>query len=378
MFDIPITQPSLETTMFCLVVYIFILSKNYKRALGRPFTAATRSENENLNICLVGFIFIIFCKTGDFFHLIEVVHNYDFTPGAWNYGEDIYREIGKLTNKNYFLFRTVVWGGAFALYCWTAKRLEQPVYYTVMFLFCSYIILFVYARATAAMAVYFWGLSFLCKPIEGFKWLSYVLGIIIIYASLLFHNSAVIMMFMTVMLLVPLRKWSIVIILIGLPAIIIAARGFFNEVMIYMEDANEIAVNKMQYYLDSERGGVGISEKIMNILKYASFYIPFTIITIAIFTQKKFKKVPIQTIRMYKVAFGIILTSSIFYLFGDSFHVMFYRVLYMSMIPITLIAISLRKEKIITQGQFKWCYMPGIIFSIVNLTYDVYAIITVS
>lgn len=376
MFDFPMTQQNVATALFCLFVYVLVVYPNYKRGIADPYAFNISKSTKQYYIVLAGLVMVIFCQNGDFFHLMETVHDYNFIPGAYNYGEEIYLKIGKLINKNYFLFRTIVWGGAFTIYCWTAKRLQIPIYYAVILLCCSYIMLFTYARATLAMAVYFFGVSFLCKPIKNRKLISYIIGAIIIYTSWTFHNSAIVMIVITIILLIPLRKWSIALILIGIPFIATIAKEYFYEIMIIAEDSESAVGERMAQYSQSERGSA-ISQTILRTFKYSSFYIPIIIFTITIFTKNNIKKIPVHIIRLYKVAFGIIFMASIIYLFGESFYVMFYRVLYMAMIPVCLITTALYKERYISKKQFKWCYMPGMIFCILNILYNIYCNLTV-
>ena len=371
MFDFPMTAPSIATGFFCLFAYIFVVYPNYKRGIEAPYTFSISKSTKQYYVVLAGLAMVVFCQNGDFFHLMETVHGYNFTPGAYNYGEEVYLQLGKLLDRNYLLFRTIVWGGAFTLYCWTAKRLQIPVYYAAVLLFCSYIILFTYARATLAMAVYFFGVSFLCKPIKNKKLLSYIIGAVIIYKSWTFHNSAIVMIVITIILLMPLRKWSIALILIGIPFIATIAKEYFYEVMILAEESESAVGERMSQY--SQSGSkLTIAETILNIFNYPSIYFPIIISTITIFTKNNIKKIPVHIIRLYKVAFGIIFMASILYLFGATFYVMFYRVLFMAMIPVCLITTALYKEGYISKKQFKWCYMPGMIYCILKILYNIY------
>lgn len=374
MFDFPMTEPSVGTAVYCLLAYLFILCFNYKNALKNPYLYPVKKSKKQLFIILACFIIITFCQKGDFFHLMWHIYDYEFIPRAYNYGEPIYIEIAQLVEKNYFFFRIIVWGGAFTLFCLTARRLRVPVYYAIIFLFCSYIILFAYARATAAMAVYFFGLSFLCKPIKNKEPLSYIIGLIVIYTSWEFHNSAIIMIIITSFIFIPLSKWSIALILIGIPFVVTIAKGYFYEIMIFAEESESAVGERMSRYSQSEKGST-VAETLLGTFKYLSFYIPIIISTITILTKNNIKKISVPIIRMYKIAFGIIFMASTLYLFGETFYVMFYRVLYMSMIPLSIVITALYKEKYITIKQFRWCYMFGIIHTILGLTYTTYDII---
>lgn len=373
MFDFPMTEHSMGTAVYCLLTYMFVLCFNYKTALRAPYTLPVKRSTKKMQIFLAGFIIVTFCNKGDFFHLMEHVYSYVFIPGAYNYGEEVYIDIAKLVGKNYFLFRVIFWGGSLTLFCWTLKRLEVPVYYAVILLFCIYIVTFSYGRFTVATAVYFFGVSFLCKPINNLKLVSYIIGIIIIYISWEFHNSAIILIVITLILLVPLKKWSIALILIGIPVVVVIAREQFYVIAQFAE-ANDNAIGeRMLRYAQNARGSV-LSQSIINIFKYLSFYIPIIVSSIVLFTKNNIKKIPVSIIRMYKVAFGVIFMASIFYLLGPTFYSIFYRVLFMSMIPLCIIITALYKEKYMTTKQFRLCYFFGLIHTILSIAYTTYDI----
>jgi hypothetical protein len=191
MLDFPFTEASVGTSLYCLLYYIVLLIYNYEDGL-HPYTYEISLRKEKLTLFFIALFVITHCYKGDFFHLMHHVHDYSSIPGSYNFGEEIYHKIGLLVGRNYLLFRTIVWGGAFTLFCLTAKRMEVSVYYTAVLLIATHPIIFSYARVTAAMAIYFFGLSFLCSP-RGNNFISYILGALIICLSLNFHNSAIIM-----------------------------------------------------------------------------------------------------------------------------------------------------------------------------------------
>lgn len=371
MFDFPVQMHSMGTALFCLAVYLFMLFNNYTIALARPYGKCLSQRKMSWNVFLSGLIIVCFCQKGDFFHMMEHVSYYSFIPGAYNYGEDIYIKIAQLIDKNYFLFRSIVFGGAFSLYCLTVKRFRLPVYNASMLLFCSYLVLFSYARASAAMAVYFFGLSFLCVPLKGKKWLSYILGAIIIYSSWEFHNSAIIMILTTIILFMPIKKWSIILILLGIPLITIVAKDYFFVIAHFAEDSD--VGERMQRYSEVKRGSA-ISQTILNTFKFGSFYLPLLISAIVMFVKNDISKFSIPIVRLFKITFGIILIASVLYLFGQTFFVLFYRTLFMSMIPLCILVTALYKDGSMSLKQFKWCYLPGLIFCALDTVYNIYDI----
>ncbi len=286
MFDFPFDEASVWTSLYCLCYFIVLLTNNYKAGLYDFSSSKTIAHKWTL--FFIGLFFVTHTMRGDFFHMMEHVKNYRFAVGAYNYGEPVYIAIAQLVDKNYFLFRTIVWGSAFILFCLTAKRMKVPVYQAAIFLLLNYAILFGYGRVTLAMAVYFLGLSFLCRPIERYPLISYLIGILIVLISSSFHSSSYVMIAMTLLLLLPIRKWTIVLVVVSFPILIYVARPIFEYVMLASTD--EMMLNKASNYLERERGIRGLSGILISSLQYAAFYVPFFISTI-VFLQKNISNI---------------------------------------------------------------------------------------
>lgn len=369
MFDFPFKEASVLTSVYCLVYYLILVRSNYRDGLLEPFAYEISLKKEVLALFFIGFFIVTHCYNGDFFHFMHTVYDYSDIPGAYNYGEEIYHKIGFFVEKNYFLFRTIVWGGAFCLFCLTAKRMNVSVYYAAVLLIATHPITFSYARATAAMAVYFFGLSFLCSPLRN-KWISYILGTLIIYYSWKFHNSAIIMMIMTTMILLPIRRWSIILLVI----VLFIFSDAFNELLMEIamsDNIDEVLSNKINSY--SQRGvKYGLAGIINKILEYASFYIPFIITTINIFSDDNYEYIPNGIYRMYKVACGLVLSSLLFWFLGPLYVTFVYRVLFMSMIPITIVIVYLYQADLMSNSHYRWCVFVGIIYSVFRYIYGIY------
>lgn len=369
MFDFPFTEPSVNTSLYCLVCYLIFLRSNYQDGLLEPFTYEISRKKEVMTLFFIGVFTITHCYKGDFFHLMHRVYDYSEIPGAYNFGEEIYHKIAFYVGKNYFLFRTVVWGGAFCLFCLTAKRMNVSVYYAAVLLFFTHPIIFSYARVTAAMAIYFFGLSFLCFPLNKIK-ISYILGILIICFSLKFHNSAVVMLLMSFMIFLPVRKWSIILVVI---AFFLLSDIFQNLLMdiASSEDTDSTIARKIETYSNREiiRGPARF---ISDSLQYASFYIPFIITTISVFNDRNLDFIPCSIFRLYKVTSGFILVSLLFLFLGSSYITFVYRVLFMSMIPMSIIIVYLFQSGLMRYYCYMWCVIPGILHTVFMYLYTTY------
>lgn len=371
MFDFPIKESSVGTSLYCLFFYLAIIFTNYKYGLKFPFTRSVSSRKIKWTLFFIGFFFITHCLKGDFFHMMEHVYDYSSIPGAYNFGEEIYPKIGLFVGKNYFLFRTVVWGGAFVLFCLTARKMDIPVYYAAVLLLATHSIIFCYARATAAMAVYFFGLSFLCKPLNN-KWWSYVIGLFVIILSCAFHRSAIIMVIMTIMILIPIQKRSILLLFIALPILSVVFKNILMAVAL-SESTDEILSNKIQSYSEREINH-GVSGLIIMFLEYGSFYIPAILTAMSIFINGNMKKIPTEVFLMFKVALGLVMVSILFLFMGSSYVTFVYRMLFMSMIPLTLVIVKLYKCNIMNHKYLLVCIYSGIAYCLVRYVYTIYDI----
>ncbi len=371
MFDFPVSQETIGTNFFSLILYFIYLSIYYKKGIVNCGRNITPSPNIAVIISTALFI-IINTISGDFFHFMEVVHNYNFMPGASNYGENIYGHIARLVNRNYLLFRTICWGGAFLLFCFTANRMKVPISYAAIFLFIVYNISFSYARASVAMSVYFAGVSFLCVPLKSYKIVGYVIGIILIVLSPQFHTSAYIMVFATLVLFLPIRKWSIALLIITTPLILNSLSYLLDSLVLL--DFDEAVTYKIGRYTEDDMGfREGFAVRFINPIGYASLYIPIVILTLVLFKNKMYKKISTEIFMMYKLAFFLVFLALSFFLLGEQYHVFFYRVIYMSMIPISIIVPKLRLDGLLSNRMFMLSIIIGILYNGLKLAYSLYA-----
>lgn len=368
MFDFPFTEASVWTSLYFVCFWLVIFCQNYPKGL---YARNTEKTNHRGMLFLIAFFLITHSMRGDFFHLMEDVHEYDFSPNAYNYGEPVYIAIAKIVNRNYFLFRTVVWGGAFGLFCWTAKRMNVPVYSAAIFLILTHSVTFAYARVTAAMAVYFFGLSFLCNSVHRHKISSYLVGLLLIGLSTRFHTSAYIMVVSTLMLFVPLRKWTILAGVVCIPFCISLALNLLGEIL--FSGMDETIARKIQVYAtNNTHDEYGIAAKIIDVIGYASFYVPLIVSAICIFSKRNEGKIPSGIVRMFKVTFGLVLVSAVCGLMGEFFYVYFYRVLFMTMIPLSIITVKLYQGGGMSVKHFRYTCYAGLIFIGLRSLYDIY------
>lgn len=368
-FDFPFTEASVWCSLYCLLMYALILTNNY-RWITKPqqLHIAGRTSNHLFLTLLMGFVIVTLCTPGDFFHMMEYVHGYNFIAGAYNYGEEVYVEIAKIVNRNYFLFRTIVWGGAYLLFCLTARRMGVPIYQAATFLFLTHSLIFGYARATAAMAVYYFGLSFLCLFKRNVFSVAAGVGCILLAPFL--HTSAYILVAVTLILLIPLRKWTILATVIAIPLAVGLLKTYFLDFA--LGAGNERLTAKVSGYLQRENRESGIAVILINAFQYASFYVPVLILILKTINKRIRRDIPSMYLRLIKTTVALAFISLVFITFGEGFKVYIYRILFMTMIPLAILIPALFNRGILSKHEYKWCLWLGIIFMLLRYAYHAY------
>lgn len=377
MFDYPFEEKTILSALSCVLMNIYIVNTNYYRGLFPRYSFEDIGNRfKKSQILIIGVFIILYSVGGDYFSFYEAIKHYDFTPGAYNYGEPIYGILAKLTNKNYLLVRTIVWGGAYILYCKTAKNFGIPVYQAAIILFICYPLTFCYARVTAGMACYFYGLSIIITAKKELRLIRVLIGVVFILISNIFHNSVIILVVMTPVIFIPLTKRNIITILIALPIIVFTAKYLFDSILTNITNYDEgVRANRLDIYSEQLENAVekGPGVILIETLSYLSFYIPIFVLLWNLFKRKTANLMTKHAIFISRYLFGILLASTVFFAFSMSASVLFYRVLYMSMIPICLLICISINEQLISSKSYKIAVGIACFYSIIRAVYDLYA-----
>ena len=266
--------------------------------------------------------------------------------------EPWYGYIAAFVDKNYILFRAIVWGGSIFLCYYTAKMLNLPSGVFMVFLFVAFWMEFHYSRATAAMSVYFLGVSLLLNKEGGIKFIKNIIGVIIILISLQFHKSMALMIPLTIILLIPSNKKILVGLLIQTPILIIVLRNSFVDLLTLEanNEQGELIINKFNAYSEREMASSNWKGMLANVFSYARYYVLFYFITKSLLRTKM--QIPNQLTGLYKIVIGIMLVCHSLLFLSSNSYTLYYRYLYMSMIPMSLIWVGLFKNSIIKSSEF--------------------------
>jgi len=280
--------------------------------------------------------------------------------------EEIYSYIVEFLGRNYLLFRLVVWGGALLIFQRTVKRFGLDVHRTTFILFAMFITVFDYARASLAMSIYFWGLSYICVPWRN-KILSYLLSVSLIVISTYFHRSMVIASIITIMAFIPLNKQTIPLIFVFFAGAGIFLNSFIDTfwgAQIFSDDINSKIERTIE--IDTEWTMSGF-EWIRRNIEYSLFYGPLVLIYYKFYFRPT-QKIRGAFIKLFNVALGMVLLAFATLISDLQSFVLFYRFLYMAMIPIALLVSYSRKEKIISQKVFVAIMNVGVFCKLFGFT----------
>lgn len=360
MFDLSLGEITRTGYIFCSMFFFFILAIYWKRAVMKVAINKTKGD------ILLLFLIIIFSVTamcfGDFWGYMADVEMY--YPGIPRFHlEKVYEYIIICINKNYFLFRTIVWGGAAIFYYMAAKKYRVNTLLSLFIMFAMYTMIFCYARATLAMAIYFLGFAMFCKGKEHHKKSDVILGVIVMLVSYIFHTSASILIMLTAAYYIRITKENykpmlILIILVGL-SIDVLFDSFLNS----MQGSDNRIGEKSEYILEfgsdeQEKINATLFGYLALIWEYVPFYLTFYVVS-KIFLYGK-RAIPSNTmVALFRVTFFIVVLATSFLMFSSKSLTFFYRILYMSFMPLSILTVYLFTNSYMPYKKYKLILYAG-------------------
>lgn len=330
-----------------------------------------------LGILLI-FLFCLFpFFGGDYFHYMVSYEEAKFANGYYHI-EDVYVWIVQNICNSYLQFRVIVWGSALLLTVLAYKRLVENTDLPLFYLGVFYLPWFAYARVSLAMALIFFGLSLLAKPLEHMKKLSCIMGLGIMFSSLFFHRSAVIGIIAALgsLLLSNPKKRTVVQLVVFFPLILIVMKtllGYFMNLDLSYDDY--ISGRQRDTYLYSESHG-GLS---MGLGPYLSVFFtraPLFIValTYIYYVSKGFMlelSRPARIVSSYSFLVFLIAFAFMFDL-GFNTYTLYYRTLSFAMIPAAVFLSQVKKTNRVPNlyNIVYWTTGFGVFYT---LLYSVYA-----
>lgn len=352
MFVFNLTGPTAAGIFYCAVLFFLIILPYWKRCATYPIYA--NNGKAGVFALLITFFAVTACYTGDFFGYKNLVEIYEVSMQDFHL-EPIYQFIIVLVNNNYVLFRTIVWGGAVLCIVRTSQILNINVLLTLYIVFLLFTTQFCYARATLAMAVYFWGLSIFLTGRESRRLVFIIFGLVLLMSSYLFHKSMLVVVALTIFCFIPITKKTIVPILLGLLILSIGIdtlTSSFQDALMSMGDTQLSGKIEQSRELNEGRQSVNATYFgwIFLIWGYVPFYLTFIMVAIEMLKNKKYK---ISIVGLFRVTFAIVAMSTMLLFFSAQSITYFYRYLYMSFIPLSILTVYLVTNGLLTSSKYK-------------------------
>lgn len=300
---------------------------------------------------------------GDFWHYQSFVL---FREEQWTPDEELYEYIAVFVNNNYLLFRCVVWGGALLLLRRLFVNFGLEYNNSLFCLFALYITVFNYARASLAMIVYFYGFSYICMPtkyIRARRGCHYLTGVLIMVSSFFFHHSMVLLILGTFVLFVPLNKKFIFVLGLGLPVFIILLYKALMSSSSYDIIFDEMIAKKVEGNIKLEEDSKSFFETIRYLWLSLLFYVPYAYMFYVAINKKK-GNIPYEVKALFKITLFVLTITIGILCVGLDNNIMYYRILYMSILPISLLICLLKKYRLIRISTYKRILLFGIAYTL--------------
>lgn len=371
MIDFSTTELTTTLALYCLIGYLFVffLFKDYVLIEGR-FRRGTQMQWGIMFIAI-----IVLCVTcfvsGDFYHYISWCQDYNFK--GRNHGEPIYSDIIRLLDRNYLLFRILIWGGGLILVADTCRRLKIDKFVALFVLFVAFYVIYSYARASYAMAVYYWGFSLLISDKKNF--FTIIIGVAGVVLSYVFHHSMLLCILLTPMVLVPLKRKMILYLVFFCPLICFIVgqifADYFAQLPLMLDDE----------YLSSKLSAVGSRKDessnwkgiISNVFHYGRFFLPMYIILRLVYFKDVYNgKIPNCVKYLTVTSFYLMLISIATMFIGLDTFLFFFRILFMAHIPLSLVVAKLYQDRKISKRDMGTYLMFFLVCSLYGLLYSVY------
>ena len=324
-FSIPFEVKALFWGLY-IAVFIYAL---------KTLLSASKYKEKKVVTVLFGVFFalyaVFYCINSDYFNYREWLSFADIY--YWN-KEKFYLYLVLFCQSLPFdypfeVFRLIVWGGGIFLAYYTFRLYRELLLpgLTLLLLFVFHAGTFCYARASLAMAVYFLGIALY---LSNDKKMLKLLGICVALLSYYFHREMLVGIVLLPCLFIPFERKKMSFLSIFLLLVAIIAISFVSSNLEFLDQMfdNDDLSEKMEDFNEKEQKTFRLS----TLIKYLKYFLSFYLITKYCWK----KKVPYSLIVMYRITYGILMVSVAFMIVFGLRSVYTYRIMYISMIPLTL------------------------------------------
>lgn len=317
--------------LFLFVIIVLLM----RRAMRYPYRV--KLINRRFAI-LLSLVFVLFSFWGlDWFHYLEAYS--DLLRGESGHMEDIYVTIAQKFSFGYISFRFLIWGGGFVLFYILTQRYSLSADLILFFFLSLWLIWFSYARVSLAMILAYLGASLLYKPFSK-KILSYIIGLMLISSSLLFHKTAtfaVVVIALAILSGIVNKKMFAFIV----PILVLVGPYFISSYFLgFMAmDTSEESIMDMslrygRYYLDADTYTIGIGALLQRVFEVTPYYI-LAILSYWTLLKRNVEREVAVNMRMLIII--VIFTTLLSFGYGVNTTVLYIRFMRFAFVPSSII-----------------------------------------
>ena len=371
MLDFTFTHGSFSLSLYCFLLFSLLVLVNYSSCTNPGVSRSYSSYKRRLFLLGVAAFSITCFINGDFYNYQEFVRNYDFSIAASNHAEPIYGFIIRIVGRNYLLFRIIVWGSGLLILSRSIVCLGLDDYKVIYFLLASFILTFSYARASLAFSIYFLGLALVCTQ-QKKTILKRLIGIVLILVSYFFHHSMIIAILITPIIIMPFDRITILVGMLLIPLLFALFSNVINSILLSGEFLdNEELADQIVFYAERSIDAINWKGRIYEWSNYASYFLPLLVLTYNGYYRKR-KLFPFYIEAFYKVAFSLTLVATMFLFLNIEGKVFFYRILFMTFIPLSIVVCFAAANRIISRKTFLFLLYVGLAAQLDRFLYNMY------
>lgn len=341
MIDFPIMPDVASKSSWILSGFMyFCILAGYRSWATCPPANPNHYSRKNWFVFLV-FIYCLFAfYCGDWAHLQTIVKESVGSEYREGFGvEEIYHYLANILNGNYLIFRSIVWGAGLLCMVEAFKKSKLDPYRCLYFLFGIYITAFAYSRAGVALAFFYCGFVFLFKDREERSVKITLLGLALLITSTFLHRSMLVLVALTPMVLIPIKKKTSLLIFAGVIVLAFMWNSLFSGVMGNLMNSEEY-MHRIELY-EGMSGSAAFSFDLNGFffLWYkAIVHLPFWYCIINIYRLVNKGEVPFNIETIFRFSILLYIFAIMMLLMYGSASAFYYRYEGMLYIPISIMA----------------------------------------
>lgn len=370
--------------LYCFLLYCFLLLFTFRGNVSNLFIKDDIKGGRIFLFCGLLLFALTSFVGDDFFHYYEFMSEYrgqifgDQDSGL----ETFYQYLIHYIHGNYFLFRLIVWGSSLFLIVYAVRRLEINVYHTLFVILAGFIITFSYARVTLAMAMLSLGVVMICVAAEqqqNKRIVSTIVGLLVALSSIYFHRSMLPVIVIAICWsLMPWKKqitkyslWLFPVLVAICSIILKVAFEEIFQVANAVEDESGM-LDRAEFYSEQDSIAHNANGYIRLFLHYTTFYFPLLLLSNAFRSESVLQSVDKRAIWLYQFVYLVFVFATSFLFMDFESETLFYRYLYMSFIPMSMLIVYMKDKGTLTKAQYLLivaCFVLSNLFDLFGVVY---------